>query len=373
MSTKLDDTQRRDWLRLIQSENVGPATFRKLLNRYGGAGAALEALPELSRRGGLRRPIRIYSREAADQDLQNASQAGARFVALGEPDYPALLKHIDSAPPLLCVKGALAGADHPCLAIVGARNASAVGRKFTRQIASDLGAQGFTIVSGLARGIDTSAHQAASRSGTIAVLAGGIDIIYPPENDRLYQQILDDGGAIVTEMTPGTVPQARHFPRRNRIISGISFGTIVVEAAKRSGSLITARLALEQGREVFAVPGSPLDPRAAGTNGLIRQGAVLTERAKDVIDIILPLIQRGDPFGETLDDPGAPDDEIMPLEEVPTSARAEILALLGPSPVEIDDLIRESGHPPGAVFLILLELELAGRLQRHSGATVSLF
>ncbi len=372
MSKTLDDAQRRDWLRLIQSENVGPATFRKLLNRYGGAGAALEALPELSRRGGLRRPIRIYSERAADQDLENAARIGARFVALGEPDYPALLKHIDSAPPLLCVKGQLAGAEHPCLAIVGARNASALGRKFTRQIASQLGAEGFTIVSGLARGIDTAAHQAASRSGTVAVLAGGIDVIYPPENDGLYHKIIEDGGAIVTEMTPGTVPQAKHFPRRNRIISGMSFGTIVVEAAKRSGSLITARLALEQGREVFAVPGSPLDPRAGGTNGLIRQGAVLTEGAKDVLDAIRPLIQRGDPFGDTLDDPGIPEDDIVPMEDVPATARQQILALLGPSPVEIDDLIRESRQPPGAVFLVLLELELAGRLQRHSGALVSL-
>ncbi len=372
MSKTLDDAQRRDWLRLIQSENVGPATFRKLLNRYGGAGAALEALPELSRRGGLRRPIRMYSQQAAQQDLENAARIGARFIALGEPDYPALLKHIDSAPPLICVKGTLTSKEHPCLSIVGARNASALGRKFTRQIATDLGAQGFTVVSGLARGIDTAAHQAASRAGTVAVLAGGIDIIYPPENDGLYRQIIDDGGAIVTEMTPGTVPQAKHFPRRNRIISGMSFGTIVIEAAKRSGSLITARLALEQGREVFAVPGSPLDPRAAGTNGLIRQGAVITENARDVLEVILPLIQRDDPFGEKLDDPGAPEDDITPIGEVPTSARTEILALLGPSPVEIDDLIRESGQSPGAVFLVLLELELAGRLQRHSGSVVSL-
>ncbi len=372
MSNTLSDGQRRDWLRLIQSENVGPATFRKLLNRYGGAGAALQALPELSRRGGLRRPIRIYSEDAADRDLENAARIQARFVALGEPDYPPLLKHIDTAPPLICVKGILPAADRPCVAIVGARNASALGRKFTRQIASDLGAQGFTIVSGLARGIDTAAHQASSASGTVAVLAGGIDIIYPPENDGLYRQILEDGGAIVTEMTPGTVPQARHFPRRNRVISGMSFGTIVVEAAKRSGSLITARLALEQGREVFAVPGSPLDPRAAGTNGLIRQGAVLTESAKDVLETLRPLMEHHDPFGTDLDEPGPSEDTTLIAEDVPASDRQEILSLLGPSPVNIDDLIRESGQPPAAVFLVLLELELAGRLQRHSGSVVSL-
>lgn len=372
MSTTLNDTQRRDWLRLIQSENVGPATFRKLLNRYGGARAALEALPELSRRGGLRRPIRIYSEDAATADLENAEKLGARFVALGEPDYPALLKHIDSAPPLLCAKGQLPGQDRPCVAIVGARNASALGRKFTRQIASDLGAQGLTIVSGLARGIDTAAHQASSTFGTTAVLAGGLDIIYPPENDGLYHQIVQDGGAIVSEMTPGTVPQAKHFPRRNRIISGMSFGTIVVEAAKRSGSLITARLALEQGREVFAVPGSPLDPRAAGTNGLIRQGAILTENARDVLTVIAPLVKRDDPFQGALDEPAPEDTDERRMEDVSPSSRDAILGLLGPSPVEVDDLIRESRQPPGAVFLVLLELELAGRLHRHSGAAVSL-
>ncbi len=372
MSDTLDDAQRRDWLRLIQSENVGPATFRKLLNRYGGAGAALEALPELSKRGGLRRAIRVYPEEAANRDMENARRIGARFVALGEPDYPALLKHADTAPPLLCAKGDLAGSERLCLAIVGARNASALGRRFARQIAGDLGAAGFTIVSGLARGIDTAAHEAACRSGTVAVLAGGIDIIYPPENAGLYRRIIDAGGAIVTEMTPGTKPQAKHFPRRNRIISGMSFGTIVVEAAKRSGSLITARLALEQGREVFAVPGSPLDPRAQGTNGLIRQGAVLTEGARDVLDVIQPLLGRDDPLGLTLDDPEAPDADIVPIKEVPETDRQQILALLGPAPTEIDDLIRESGQAPGAVFLVLLELELAGRLQRHTGSLVSL-
>ena len=372
MSETLDDAQRRDWLQLIQSENVGPATFRKLLNRFGGARAALDALPELSRRGGLRRAIRIYPQEAANRDLENARRIGARFVALGEPDYPALLKHADTAPPLLCARGQLAGSERLCLSIVGARNASALGRKFTRQIAVDLGRAGFTIVSGLARGIDTAAHQAACPTGTVAVLAGGIDIIYPPENEGLYGQILADGGAIVTEMTPGTVPQAKHFPRRNRIISGMSFGTIVVEAAKRSGSLITARLAGEQGREVFAVPGSPLDPRAQGTNGLIRQGAVLTERAEDVLDVIGPMLQRDDPLGLTMDDPEADDAAIVPISEVPDTARQQILALLGPAPTEIDDLIRESGQAPASVFLVLLELELAGRLQRHSGSLVSL-
>ena len=371
MSKELTAEQRRDWLRLIQSENVGPATFRSLLNQFGGASAALEALPELSRKGGLRRPIRIYALEAAERDLDNAAGIGARFIALGEPNYPPLLKHIDSAPPLLCMKGSAEPVLRPCLAIVGARNASASGRKFTRQIATELGRQDFTIVSGLARGIDTAAHEASVETGTVAVLAGGIDVIYPPENDGLYARIVEAGGAIVTEMTPGTVPQAKHFPRRNRIISGISYGTIVIEAAKRSGSLISARLALEQNREVFAVPGSPLDPRAQGTNGLIRQGATLTESAKDVIKVIAPLLERSLFEDRELDEPEEFDGATYD-PEVACSVRDDIVSLLSMSPVEIDDLIRESGHPPGTVLSILLELELAGRLQRHPGQMVSL-
>ncbi len=372
MSNRLNDSQRRSWLRLIQSENVGTVTFRNLLNRYGGATAALEALPELSRKGGLRRPIRIYSEEAAQRDLDNAEAVGARFVALGEPDYPELLKHIGSAPPLLCVKGNLTASQSPCISIVGARNASALGCKLARQIAGDLGRQNFNIVSGLARGIDTAAHQSASPTGTIAVLAGGIDVIYPRENEGLYHQIVSDAGAIVTEMTPGTVPQAKHFPRRNRIISGMSYGTLIVEAAKRSGSLITARLALEQGREVFAVPGSPLDPRAIGTNSLIRQGAALTQSAKDIVEVIFPLLQGALPFEVELDDPPSPRGDDGLAYDVPSSARERTISLLGAAPVEIDDLIRESGYPPGAVLMILLELDIAGRLHRHGGQLVSL-
>ncbi len=372
MSKELTDGQRRDWLRLIQSENVGPATFRSLLNRFGGAAAALEALPELSRRGGLRRPIRIYPLEAAERDLENAEGLGARFVALGETGYPQLLKHIDSAPPLICVKGKPDAMLRPALAIVGARNASASGRRFARQIAAELGRQDFTIVSGLARGIDTAAHEATIETGTVAVLAGGIDVIYPPENNDLYHRIVDRGGAVLTEMTPGTVPQAKHFPRRNRIISGMSYGTIVVEAAKRSGSLISARLALEQGREVFAVPGSPLDPRAQGTNGLIRQGATLTEKAMDVIKVIAPLLERTLIDDSEVEEPAGYDGSSGYETEVGGSARQEIIDLLSSAPVEIDDLIRESGHPPGVVLTVLLELEIAGRLQRHPGQLVSL-
>ncbi len=372
MSKRLDDAQRKGWLRLIQSENVGPATFRNLLNHYDGAAAALEALPELSRKGGLRYPIRIYPEDAAQRDLDNAEAVGARFIALGEPDYPPLLKHIDSAPPLLCVKGDISPAARPCIAIVGARNASALGRKFTRQIAQDLGRQDFTIVSGLARGIDTAAHEASSQTGTVAVLAGGIDVIYPPENNLLYEQIIHDGGAIVTEMTPHTKPQAKHFPRRNRLISGMSYGTIVVEAARRSGSLISARLANEQGREVFAVPGSPLDPRAAGTNSLIRQGAILTESAKDVIEVIAPLLHAPLPFINEVDEAEGYDQGGQYVHNVPATAREQFINLLGTAPVEIDDLIRESGQPPGFVLTILLELEIAGRLQRHRGQLVSL-
>ncbi|MEM7425631.1 MAG: DNA-processing protein DprA, partial [Pseudomonadota bacterium] len=321
--------------------------------------------------GGLRRPIRIYPLEAAERDLENARRLEARFVALGEPDYPPLLKHIDSAPPLLCLKGSAQAMLRPAIAIVGARNASASGRKFTRQIAAELGRQDFTIVSGLARGIDTAAHAASVETGTVAVLAGGIDVIYPPENAELYHQIVNAGGAIVTEMTPGTVPQAKHFPRRNRIISGMSYGTVVIEAAKRSGSLISARLALEQGREVFAVPGSPLDPRAQGTNGLIRQGATLTEGASDVVRVIGPLLERSLFDDSEMDEPSAYEGPAYD-PEVSGSAREEVIGLLSTSPVEIDDLIRESGLPAGTVLTVLLELELAGKLQRQGGQMVSL-
>lgn len=362
----LTDAQRADWLQLIQSENVGPATFRQLINRFGSAAEALSALPGLSRKGGLGRPLRIYGREAAERDLARADECDARFVAAGEPGYPPLLRQIDGAPPLLCIKGEAGLYEREAVAIVGARNASAIARKFARQLAAEIGEAGYLIVSGLARGIDTAAHEAALDRGTAAVLAGGIDYIYPPENAELHNAIARQG-LLVSEMVPGTVPKAEHFPRRNRIISGIARATIIVEAALRSGSLITARFATEQNREVFAVPGSPLDPRCEGTNRLIRQGATLLTAASDVIEVLQsqPMDAAGDVFLE-------PEYQLGRDHEADGDERRRIIALLSPSSVEIDDLIRESGGSPAAVIGVLLELELAGRITRHPGGRVSI-
>ncbi len=363
--------QRRDWLRLIKSENVGPVTFLKLINRYGGATEALAALPELSRRGGLKRPIKICPAEAAEQDLEAAENIGARFIAYGEADYPALLRQTDGAPPLICARGRFDLLNEPSIALVGSRNASAVGRKFARTLADAFGKAGFVTVSGLARGIDTSVHEASLETGTIAVVAGGIDIIYPPENGPLHGEIFEKG-VVVSEMVPGVRPQARHFPRRNRLISGITLGTVVVEAAMRSGSLITARLAGEQNREVFAVPGSPLDPRAGGTNKLIQDGAVLVTKADDVIEVIKDLSDRqtenGDFFANQSTDFTEFENEDLP----DLSVHEQIVLLLSPTPTHIDDLVRESGAGIGDVHIVLLELELAGRLERHTGHRVSL-
>jgi len=359
------DDERRDWLRLIKTENIGPATFRALINRFGSAGEALAALPELSRKGGMKRPLAIYPCEAAESDLERAAAVGARFIAPGEPGYPPLLRFIDGAPPLLCAKGDLGLADREAVAIVGSRNASAVGRKFARHLAAEIAEAGYVVVSGLARGIDTAAHEASRERGTAAVLAGGIDIVYPPENREL-QEAIGRQGLLVTEMTPGTIPRAEHFPRRNRIISGMSRAVVVIEAAQRSGSLITARLAAEQGREVFAVPGSPLDPRCEGTNRLIKNGAALLTGADDVIECLRTLsIQPGSAvFLE-------PDPE--PLEAGPSDdERGRILSLLSHSPVEIDDLIRESGAASPIVIAVVLELELAGKAVRQGGQLISL-
>ncbi|CAN5507676.1 DNA-processing protein DprA [soil metagenome] len=363
----LSDGERRDWLRLSRSENVGPSTFRDLLRRYGTAKKALAALPELSRRGGINRSISVYGNEEADDDLARAKAAGAQFVALGEDGYPPALGEIDSAPPLLCVKGDLSLARREAVAIVGARNASAAGRKFARMLAGDLGAAGYLVISGLARGIDTAAHEAALERGTAAVLANGIDVVYPPENQALQSEI-GRIGLLVSEMPPGTAPRAELFPRRNRIIAGMSRATIVVEAAMRSGSLITARFANEQGRDVFAVPGSPLDPRCEGTNRLIKDGAGLVMRAQDVIDGLrmLPALRTtGDGL---LEDDGTSGE----LDGYTPDARGRILTLLGHTPIEINDLIRESGLAPGLVSAILLELEIAGKVTRHGRQMVSL-
>jgi DNA processing protein len=366
--TYLTDEQRLDWLRLIRSENVGPRTFRSLVNHYGGARAALQALPELARRGGAARSIRIFPREEAEREVEAARHLGIAFTALGEPDYPFRLQAIDDPPPLIAMRGARAVLALPIVAMVGSRNASAAGIKFAERLARDLGEAGFAIVSGLARGIDAAAHRASLSTGPIAVLAGGHDRIYPPEHAGLLDAILAAGAAI-SEMPLGWEPRGRDFPRRNRLISGLSLGVVIVEAAKRSGSLITARLALEQGREVFAVPGSPLDPRAEGTNGLIKQGAAVVTEAADVLAVLQPIL------GRPAELPAKEPEPFLPPStdaEPDDHARRRIISLLGPTPVSLDDLIRLSGASASIVRTVLLELEVAGRIERHGGGLVSL-
>jgi len=364
---KLSEEQRLDWLRLIRSDNVGPRTFRDLVNYYGGARAALEALPGLARRGGAAAPGRICSAEEAAAELKAARARGVVFVALGEADYPSRLQMIDDAPPLLAVRGQLAILARPLVAIVGSRNASAAGAKFAERLARGLADAGFGIVSGLARGIDAAAHRASLDSGTVAVLAGGHERIYPAEHVDLLEAALPHGAA-VSEMPLTWEPRARDFPRRNRLISGLSLGVVIVEAARRSGSLITARLAGEQGREVFAVPGSPLDPRAEGTNGLLKQGAILVTETADVVAVLEPILGRG--FEPTPAREPAP--EAPGPSEPGEDERSRIVGLLGPTPTSIDDLVRLSQTSPAVVRTVLLELEIAGRLERHGGSLVSL-
>ena len=361
----LTAAQRLDWLRLIRSENVGPITFKSLLRRFGSAAAALDALPGLAQRGGAARAIRVCPRDEAEREIAAAQEFGATFVASCEGAYPPRLAEIDDAPPLLSSRGNLTALTRPMIALVGARNASAAGLKFAERLARELGEAGFVIASGLARGVDAAAHRASVAIGTVAVLAGGQDRVYPEENIGLLDALLAEGAA-VSEMPLGWTPRAQDFPRRNRIISGLSLGVVIVEAAKRSGSLITARFALEQGREVFAVPGSPIDPRAEGTNGLLKQGATLVTEAADVLAAIQPIIG-------ALREPaaGPPEDPTLPGEP-DAGTRARIVELLGPTPVGIDDLVRLAGTTPAVVRTLLLELELAGRIERHRGGLVSL-
>ncbi len=364
----LSDRQRLNWLRLIRTDNVGPATFRDLINRFGSAETALERLPELVRAGGGGRSVKICSIDDGEAELEGVTRAGARLIALGEPDYPPLLRMMDQPPPLVTALGEPAVFALPAVAIVGARNASLAGIKLARMIAAELGREGYAVVSGLARGIDAAAHQGSLSTGTIAVLAGGIDRPYPPENHDLYREIAGSGGAVVTEMPLGWEPRARDFPRRNRIIAGLSHGLLVVEAALRSGSLISARLAGEMGRLVFAVPGSPLDPRAAGTNGLLKDGATLVTETRDVLEQIAPLIGAPLPPATTLEEP--PDFSATPQPD--DGDRSRVVETLGATPTGIDEIIRHTGLHPAQVFMVLLELDLAGRLERHPGGMVSL-
>jgi DNA processing protein len=364
---QLTDKERGDWLRLSRTEHVGPVTFHNLIARFGSASAALDAIPHMAKRGGGKSFVLPDEAEAA-RELDALAKLGGRMIASCEAEYPQGLAALDTPPPLISVLG------HPHLlkkemvAIVGARNASALARKFAETLSRELGFAGLAVVSGLARGIDASAHEAALAVGTVAVVAGGVDVVYPPENQKLYDAIRNQG-VIVSEMRLAEAPQARHFPRRNRIISGLARGVVVVEAAEKSGSLITAQYALEQGREIFAVPGSPLDPRAKGANRLIRDGATLTESAEDVLAVLRPILGEG--FREPEDAGGSAPPASAALEAEADRIRARVEEALSPAPVAVDELIRQLAAPPGAVLTVILELELAGRCVRHPGNKVS--
>ncbi|WP_051335691.1 DNA-processing protein DprA [Methylocapsa acidiphila] len=417
----LTEAERFDWLRLARSENIGPRTFRVLLDRYGAAAAALEALPDLIARGRPGRPIRLATFEDIERELEAMRRAGAVLIGFCEPAYPALLRRIDAAPPLIALRGSLACLARSKVAIVGSRNASAAGLAFTEQIARGVGRAGHVVVSGLARGIDARAHQATIETGTIAVLVGGLGNIYPTDHAGLLERLVDQGAAI-SEMPFGWEARGRDFPRRNRIVAGLSRGVVVIEAARRSGSLITARFAAEQGREIFAAPGSPLDPRAEGTNDLLRDGATFCTSAQDVIEALAkqdwdldehfslfePGLAEGldAPLWEELDLPGeagaaldasadptlrdlapprairsptpveAPGPWTVPAETrpapSPTDLAARVVELLGPTPVSVDELVRASEGQAREVRAILLELELAGRLEWRGGDLVAM-
>ena len=353
-------------LRLIRTPTVGPVTYAQLLLRFGTAAAALDAIPDLARRGGGKSPT-IPARAAIEAEVAAVEAAGARYLFLGVPGYPASLAAVTGAPPALIVRGRRTLVDRPVVGMVGARNASASACRFARGLAAELGERGVAIASGLARGIDTAAHQGSLDTGTIGVIAGGIDVAYPPENAELQQAIATDG-LLVAEQPPGIEPRARHFPYRNRIIAGLAQAVVVIEAAPKSGSLITARYAGDYGREVLAVPGSPLDQRAQGCNLLIREGATLVQNADDVMEALRPIDPRatlGEPGGGGYGGPRVPADAT-------DADRRAVSDLLGPSPVPVDEIVRLSGRSPAIVQTVLLELELAGRLERHAGGQVSL-
>lgn len=350
-------------LRLIRTPTIGPVTYRQLLARFGSAERAIEALPDLAARGGGK-PPRIAETAVVEREIARVEKLGARYLFIDDADYPPLLAELDNAPAVMTIRGNTALFARTSVAMVGARNASAAACRFARGLAVELGREGVVIVSGLARGLDTAAHQGSLATGTIGVIASGIDIAFPPENRGLQEQVAEQG-LLIAEQPPGSEPLARNFPHRNRVIAGLSTGTVVVEAAPRSGSLITARLAAEAGRDVMAVPGSPLEPRAQGCNLLIREGATLVQSAADILETIRPIDPRmvrapASPFDGRPD--GEPDD----------AERRALIGLLGPVPVAVDEVIRQSGLAPATVALVLLELELAGRIERHAGSRVSL-
>ncbi|GGE79561.1 DNA-processing protein DprA [Sphingomonas prati] len=354
-------------LRLIRTGGIGPVTYKQLIARFGTPAAALAALPDLARRGGGKAPP-IATLATVEAEVEAVERLGARYLFMGQGLYPALLARIETAPPALILRGRTALLERPAVAIVGARNASAAAVRFARGLAAELADAGLLVVSGLARGIDTAAHQGAGAARTAGVIAGGIDIVYPPENAEL-QRAIAEGGLLLAEQPPGTEPRARHFPYRNRIIAGLAGGTVVVEAAPRSGSLITARLASEYGCDVMAVPGSPLDPRAQGCNLLIREGAVLVQSAADVIEALGPIGGAGAALGVAMPASGY---DAPPAADADDRERARVTGLLGPTAVAVDELIRQAALAPAIVQTVLLELELGGRLERHAGGRVSL-
>ncbi|CAN7158702.1 DNA-processing protein DprA [Phenylobacterium sp. LjRoot225] len=360
MIRKLSARQRRDWLTLARTENVGPVAFDQLVDRFGSAAEALEAIPDLARRGGRSGGLKIPNAAEIDKELADGEAIGARLIASCEPDFPQALAALDPPPPLIWARGRPELLDRPGVAVVGARVASAAGQRFARGLAADLGQAGLVVVSGMARGVDGAAHEGALPTGTVAVLGGGVDDIYPPDHAGLYARLVESG-CVVSESPPGKGATARDFPRRNRIISGLSRAVVVVEAELRSGSLITARLAAEQGREVLAVPGSPLDPRAKGTNDLLRQGAAICEGVEDVLRAIETL--RG--FRER----ERPSYSGPPVEPVPGLLR-RVADLLSPTPVSRDEIVRAAGAPAPAVFAVLVELSLAGRAELLPGGMV---
>lgn len=363
---EMSDAQRAHWLRLARADGVGPVTFRDLINHFGTAERALEALPDLARRSGRRRPIRVPAAGDIAREVEALRRFGGRLVCSGEPDYPSAMMAYDAAPMVLSVYGDAAALSRPAVGIVGSRNASLASTRLTHAFAEAIGAAGYTIASGLARGIDAAAHAASLRTGTLAAFAGGVNLAWPPENEKLAQSIVDAGGVVVSEMPFGWKPRAKDFPRRNRIIAGASLGVVVMEAALRSGSLITARLATEMGRSVFAVPGSPIDPRSEGTNSLIKQGATFTTEPEDVLRELEPMRERPAPA------PVLREAEPVPLVEPDMSERERIVSSLNDAPVPVDEVVRFTGLAPAMVQLVLLELDLAGRIERHAGNRVSL-
>lgn len=352
-----------DRLRLIRSPNIGPVTYRQLIARFGSAAAALEALPDLALRGGGK--VSLADPRAIEREIAATRKLNARYLFIDHEDYPALLAHLDNAPPVFIYRGNLELLSRNPVAMVGARNASAGACRFARTLAFELVEAGLTVVSGLARGIDTAAHVGSIEGGTIAVIAGGPDIAYPPENREL-QDCVAERGLLIAEMPPGTEPRARHFPYRNRIIAGLSLGTVVIEAAPKSGSLITARLAAEAGREVMAIPGSPLDPRSHGCNQLIREGATLVQNATDIAELLRPLDYRV--VRRPVSEPPA----ISPIEDGGDEDRRTVIDLMGMTYVSVDELVRQSGASQAVTQMVLLELELAGKLERGAGGKVRL-